>query len=105
LLDAELARQRGRPAIAAREELLVGQPQIAIHQRFVIRIQAPGPAHEVEWAERGLHGRASIARERRSAARGLAGSGRLDHAVAAFVLGAIQRTVCAKAATAWSRRP
>ena len=55
LLDAELLGHRRRPAIAAVAELLVGQPQVAVDQRFVVGIEAPRPAHEVEGGEWSLH--------------------------------------------------
>ena len=47
--------QRRRPAVAAIQELLVGQPQIAVDDRLTIAVELPCPSREVERSERGLH--------------------------------------------------
>src|SRR5438046_303939 len=45
----------GRPAVAAVEELLVGEPQIPVDDRLALWMQAAGPTHELERRERRLH--------------------------------------------------
>ena len=45
----------GRPAVAAREELRVGEPGRAVHDRLAIRIQGAGAAQELQRGEGRLH--------------------------------------------------
>jgi hypothetical protein len=47
--------QPARPAIATREELLVGEPKGAVHDPFPVRVQAAGAASELDRCERGFH--------------------------------------------------
>ena len=54
LLDAHRLQGRG-PPVAAREELFVGQPQVAIDHPFAIAIQLACPSRELERCQRGLH--------------------------------------------------
>src|SRR5207253_6637377 len=49
----------GGPAVAAVEELLVGEPETAVHDRLPLWVQAAGPAHELERRERRLYGSSS----------------------------------------------
>ena len=47
--------ERGGPAVAAVEELLVAEPQVAVDDRLTLRMQASSPPRELEWCERRLH--------------------------------------------------
>src|SRR3989440_9076912 len=47
--------EHGRPPVATLEELLVGQPQVAVDDRLALRMQSSSPSHELEWRERRLH--------------------------------------------------
>src|SRR6266852_3766393 len=47
--------ERGGPAVAAVEELLVGKPEVAVDDRLTLWMQASSPAYELEWRERCLH--------------------------------------------------
>ena len=47
LPDAQALKRRG-PAVAAGQELAVGEPQIAVDDSFPVRIQPPRPASELD---------------------------------------------------------
>ncbi len=47
--------ERGGPAVAAVEELLVGEPEVAVDDRLALRMQSSSPPHELERRERRLH--------------------------------------------------
>ena len=47
--------QRGRPPVAPLEELPVGEPQVAVHDRFAIRIERARPAGELEGSQGYFH--------------------------------------------------
>src|SRR5438445_4404871 len=47
--------EHGRPPVATLEELLVGQPQVAVDDGLALRVQSSSPSHELERRERRLH--------------------------------------------------
>src|SRR2546429_9073178 len=47
--------ERGRPAVAAVEELLVAEPEVTVDYRLTLRMQPSSPPHELDWRERRLH--------------------------------------------------
>jgi len=53
-LDAQ-PLQRGRPPVAAVEELLVGQPEAAVDDRLAGAVQSAGAAGEVQRRQRCFH--------------------------------------------------
>jgi hypothetical protein len=53
-LDAERL-QRHRPPIATIEELRVGEPQVAVHDRFTVWVQSACASGEVERGEGYFH--------------------------------------------------
>ena len=57
-LDTELL-QRGRPVIAAVEELLVGKPEVAVHDGFPSAVQPTGATGELKGRQRCFHSPAS----------------------------------------------
>src|SRR5439155_4308166 len=53
-VDVELLQHSG-PAVAAIEELLVGETQRAVNDRFVMRVDAPGAPGELERRQWNFH--------------------------------------------------